>query len=164
MIVELPDLIFWPVRSSYRAVLGLLAAVVLTLVACGDTTGPSKELQLTVSPDTVRIDAAAGTVHVRYTIRNSSNEDVLTVFRVTVQGELPGGMWTSIEDADPTQYIQDVLGMGIEPGDTQYGFSNPRIDPGRYRLRTTFERPSAPGAPPAPRHEVFSNVFVVLAP
>jgi len=131
------------------------------LTACHDGPEPSPELEIQVSPDTMRSDLEAGGVRIHYTMRSTAQVQ-LGGIGPDVQAQLPPGSWTTLVDSTGL-YIQDVLGWTISPGYAADRVVYRELKPGRYRLRTTYTPSDPPGstAPGAPI-EALSNAFVVL--
>ena len=140
---------------------GLFVAVIMALGGCRDATAPEGDLRLNVSPEAVGLDQASGTARVLYTIRNSGDTETLNYVGVAVEGETSPGVWRKIMDAEAAQY-NNTLGSAVPPGTTRQRDVRLRLSPGRYRLRSSYRRSTAPAGDSTPSLEAFSNVFVVL--
>ena len=140
----------------------LLVAVV-ALAGCRDGTEQQRELEIQVSPDTLRFDPEVQGVRIGYSVRSSAAAELWDPLGPGIQAELSPGSWTTWPD--PSEgYVQPCpCGLALLPGYSTQRVAIQPLSPGRYRLRATYRRsdPTAVTAP-APTLEAFSNDFVVM--
>lgn len=141
-----------------------IGALVCCLAAsCTDSTAPAGGVEVTVSPDTIRL-SASGDAMIWYVRRNSSSSQLrLYGERIDVQSEVAPGDWRIVADT-PDPYVQFALRDAETPtgaGDVA-GFWTVSVGPGRYRLRYGYKLARADGTPSGDHRTVDSNVFVVI--
>ena len=137
------------------------ALLCCAIASCGDATGPTGMVVVTVSPDTIQLSpsGSADIVYRRHTFNPSA---VIWFERLDVESESAQGAWSTVAGS---AFLQPALGIAetmAANGDI-VGFRAADLTPGRYRLRFTF-RVTGSGAMNAsgPEAAVNSNVFVVV--
>jgi hypothetical protein len=151
------------VSSSARAFLARAFIIaIVTLQACGAGSEQARELEVTVSPDTMRVIPQDGTVFIKYTLRTTAEIELLTRLGPEVQAELSPDAWTTLVVPGKADIQSGLRGIVLQQGYSAELGVNRQLQPGRYRLLMTY-RPSQPSVTATgPSIDVVSNRFVVL--
>jgi len=138
----------------------LIAAV--ALAGCSGGNEQQRELDIQVSPDTVRFDPEMQSVPILYTMRSTAAVELWDPLGPSIQTEFSTGSWTTLVES----------GADVQPCPCGFtissGYSGQRIvarplNPGRYRLRAAYRRSDPTNVTAAGASlEAFSNAFVVL--
>ncbi|MDB4884538.1 MAG: hypothetical protein JWL95_3304 [Gemmatimonadetes bacterium] len=142
----------------------LIGALVCCLAtSCSDSTAPAGMVEVTVSPDTIRL-SASGDAMIWYVRRNPGSSQLrLYGERIDLQSEVAPGDWRLVGDT-PDPYVQFALRDAETPtaaGDVA-GLWTVSVSPGRYRLRYGYRFAQADGMASGDHRTVDSNVFVVI--
>jgi hypothetical protein len=139
------------------------AVLCCATASCGDATGPTGMVVVTVSPDTIQLSpsGSADILYRRHTVSVSAIQ--IWHVRLDVESESTPGAWSTVACSE---FLQCALGNAetmAANGDVG-GVQEATLTPGRYRLRYTY-RVTGPDAMNAsgPEAAVNSNVFVVVA-
>ena len=151
-------------QRPIRAAMSLLIVTLgVASTSCSDSTGERQDLEIRVSPDTIRIDDSTGNVRVPYSMRNQAGIELLATSEPELQSETYPGSWSTL--VGKNVYIQSSLGvpLHIPPGAAIDRSEDYRLDPGRYRLRFTYGASSSKDVTaPVTSIEALSNAHTVF--